>query len=642
MGAAKVEKISRYEILDVIGVSMGVVYKARDTTLGRLVAIKEMKRNCDNSYTQRFIREAQSTAKLQHKNIVCVHDFGEDDGTPFLVMEYLPGQNLEDIIKKPLRQVPLIEKLDYIIQACDGLQFAHDRAVVHRDIKPSNLMVSDFGQVKIVDFGIAHIADENMTLEGEFIGTPNYMSPEQFNCSHVDCRTDIFSTGVVLYQLLTNVLPFEGKDRCSIRFKVINEPPPSLQKFLRDYWADLDKIMEHALAKDPCHRYQTAGDLGSSLFKLQEKIKNDSLEVARGKIRHSEFDEAERIARSIIKIDHQNTLANEILAEIQRLKGDPDGTLIAAPEDIRCPLSKTKEGWPGTPTKEIKIERIAINVPDRADDPVPRNWWKIVRVPLSLLIIVALAALAVSVVVAAPRESRLSDPAGDMVLVPGGSFIFGADVPGSPHRKETRFLPTFYIDETEVSNASYKQFCADTHRTCLKIVYESSPDLPATGVSFDDASDFAKWAGKRLPTEEEWEKAARGSDGRIYPWGNSEWAGEVPNELQPVHSPGNGPSPVHALNMAGNAFEWTATLYQPTPEELETARQMAGPAATQSDWHVTKGGSFVGKPDKLLWFPSYMRSGSPSGLHLKQLGFRCVRYAKPVGLIRTIRERLKP
>ena len=219
-------KIGKYDVVDVIGRGgMGVVYRAKDQQLGRLVAIKMMTASIgeDPELVQRFFREARSTASLQHPNIVTVYELGDYSGNPYLAMEYLEGCSLDAILTagQPLN---LVEKLGILVEVCQGLGYAHQRQVIHRDIKPGNIMVLPNGAVKLVDFGIAHIIGKKVTLPGQVIGSFNYMSPEQINSKPLDARTDIFSAGIVLYQLLSNSLPFEAPNTAATLFG--NRPRP--------------------------------------------------------------------------------------------------------------------------------------------------------------------------------------------------------------------------------------------------------------------------------------------------------------------------------------------------------------------------------------------------------------------------------
>jgi len=275
MGQNTLTKIGKYEVIEIIGKGgMGVVYKAMDNLIERLVAIKMMTGGFAENpdLLKRFYREAKSTGMLQHPNIVIVYELGDHEGSPYLVMEYLEGEPLDKIITTR-RDVSMVEKLGYMIQCCSGLGYAHQRGIVHRDIKPANLMVLKDGNCKLVDFGIARIADNSMTRTGQVVGTISYMSPEQINAQVVDGRTDIFSAGVMLYELLTGALPFDSKDTASTLLKIIHEDPPPLKNYIQNYPPDLDEVMKKALAKDREDRYATADDFAFDLSRVQEQLK---------------------------------------------------------------------------------------------------------------------------------------------------------------------------------------------------------------------------------------------------------------------------------------------------------------------------------------------------------------------------------
>ncbi len=329
----RTKKIGKYEILDILGRGgMGVVYKAVDPSIGRLVAIKRITGNFadDPKFLKRFYREAKSTGSLQHQNIVIVHDLGDCDGTPFLVMEFLEGESLDVIIRQE-RPLSMMEKLNYIIQVCNGLQYAHERNIVHRDIKPANLMVLNNGNVKIVDFGIARIEDDmHMTMPSQVLGTFHYMSKEQINNEPLDGRTDIYSTAVVLYQLLTFHLPFNGKDTGSTLLKIINDPPPPLSEYLKSYPPELDAIMQRALAKSRDERYQTAEEFALDLMQVQEQfrveIAAEYLKGAEDALQRGELTKAQEQCREILRFERQGTRtgiplheAKQLLQQVQQL-----------------------------------------------------------------------------------------------------------------------------------------------------------------------------------------------------------------------------------------------------------------------------------------------------------------------------------
>src|SRR5579862_1050677 len=318
------KKLGKYDVLDVIGRGgMGVIYKAVDPGIGRVVAIKMMTGAFleNPELLQRFYREAQSAGKLQHPNIVTIYDLGVQDGNPYLVMEFLEGESLENVIRTH-RAISLEEKLDIVIQVCEGVGYAHQRQIIHRDIKPANVMLLQDRRVKIVDFGIARVGNDGMTRPGQIMGSIHYMSPEQINVGSVDARSDIFSIGVLLYQLLTGKLPFEGKDTGDTLLKILHEPPPPLSQFLTDYPAELDEIIERVLAKDRELRFQAAEDLAFDLTHIQERLRREraaeylkSAEEARAA---GQLSRAKEQLLQVLKIDRQDARANTLLRELQQ------------------------------------------------------------------------------------------------------------------------------------------------------------------------------------------------------------------------------------------------------------------------------------------------------------------------------------
>ncbi len=319
------KKLGKYDVLDVVGRGgMGIVYKAIDPGIGRLVAIKMMTAGFadDPDLLKRFYREAQSAGKLQHPNIVTIYDLGDQDGNPYMVMQFLEGESLDSIIASR-RPVSLEQKLNTVIQVCNGLSYAHQHNVIHRDIKPANVMVLKDLTVKIVDFGIARIGNENVTRPGQLMGSVPYMSPEQIkDKAYVDARTDIFSVGVLLYQFLTNALPFDGKDMGAILLKIIHDAPPLLKTYLPAYPAELDAIIALALAKNPEERYATADHLAFDLTRVQEELKRDMvveyLKSVDSLVAEAQWNQAKEQILQILRIDRQNSRASELLRKVEQ------------------------------------------------------------------------------------------------------------------------------------------------------------------------------------------------------------------------------------------------------------------------------------------------------------------------------------
>jgi hypothetical protein len=319
---ARPARIGKYDVTGVIGRGgMGIVYRATDPRIGRPVAIKVLTGffSEDSELLARFYREAKSTGSLQHQNIVTVYELGDQDGFPYLVMEYLEGESLDSIIasRKPLS---ISEKLGIMIRVCDGLSFAHERGIIHRDIKPANIVVLTSGAVKIVDFGIAQVGNKRLTRTGQVVGSINYMSPEQLNDTvELDARTDVYSAGVVLFQLLTGVLPFEGRDTSSTLLKIVRDPPPPLNKFITLFPPELETISQKALMKDRDQRYASAEDLAFDLTRLRQQLNQqllaEHLQKAVAAMQREDFESARQDLLQALRVDPQNGQAKQLMRE---------------------------------------------------------------------------------------------------------------------------------------------------------------------------------------------------------------------------------------------------------------------------------------------------------------------------------------
>lgn len=274
------KKIGKYEIIEELGKGgMGVVYKAWDPNISRTVAIKVILEKAleITEVKERFLREAQTAGNLHHENITVVYDMGEEDGQPYIVMEYLEGVELREIIREK-KEIKLEQKIEYAIQMCKGLQKAHDHDIIHRDIKPENIHVQKDGKLKIMDFGIARPVSSTLTVTGVTIGTPYYMSPEQLKGFKVGKVADIFSFGAVFYELLTYKRPFEGETIESVMYKILQEEPEELK--LEDVCCkDLQVILSKCLAKQSEDRYADFKKIIVDLNKLLGKIQTAGMSV---------------------------------------------------------------------------------------------------------------------------------------------------------------------------------------------------------------------------------------------------------------------------------------------------------------------------------------------------------------------------
>jgi serine/threonine-protein kinase len=323
----EVTRIGKYEILDVLGRGgMGVVYRGIDKQIGREVAIKTLTQGFlrDANMLARFYEEGRRTGRLNHPNIVTVYDLGDDNGTPYIVMECVEGEPLDRMIRSGM-QPSLPERLRILVEVCSALGYAHRNNVIHRDVKPANIFVQPDGTAKLLDFGIARLEkrdqDNNLTQTGNLIGTVPYMAPERLRNEDVDGRSDIFAAGVVLFQLMAGQLPFSGADNVLME-KIMNEPHPRLSSIRQDLPASLEPILDRALAKSLDDRYpaaeEMAADLTAVIAELQQDQVLELLPEAQRLMEAGEFPRARAVLHQLLKIDSKHVEARAMLGEIQR------------------------------------------------------------------------------------------------------------------------------------------------------------------------------------------------------------------------------------------------------------------------------------------------------------------------------------
>ena len=288
----KGQKINdRYEIIRSIGEGgMANVYLGYDTILDRNVAIKILRGDLSNDekFVRRFQREALSASSLSHPNIVEMYDVGEDDGLYYIVMEYVEGKTLKQLLKKR-GSLTLSEAIDIMLQLTDGMAHAHDSYIIHRDLKPQNIMIQDDGQIKITDFGIAMALNSTqLTQTNSVMGSVHYLPPEQANGSGSTLKSDIYSMGILMYELLTGKLPYKGENAVEIALKHLKEPLPSIRDEIPDIPQSVENVILRATAKNPKNRYNDAREM---LEDLKTVMDDSRINEPRYEFKYEEFDD---------------------------------------------------------------------------------------------------------------------------------------------------------------------------------------------------------------------------------------------------------------------------------------------------------------------------------------------------------------
>jgi formylglycine-generating enzyme required for sulfatase activity/tRNA A-37 threonylcarbamoyl transferase component Bud32 len=565
-------RIGKYELQELLGGGMSRVYRARDTVIGRTVVVKILTEQAarDPEAKARFLREAQVAGNLAHDNVISVYDFGEDQGKPYMVMEFLRGDDLRSLIKSG-RVGDLHFRVRIALQIARALEYIHSHKIIHRDIKPENIQLTATGVVKLMDFGIAKAEDTQLTRPGFTLGTPFYMAPEQVRGLAITNRVDIYAFGVLFFELLTGARAIEGDTVERIFYEILYKPLDLKPLETNGVPAHLSELVARCTAKDPAQRPPGFTEVCSALDRA---------------LRHLERGAASRSDTQAIK-----------------------ATRPAPPAGAPVPVAHTPPPAPAQPSAPVARTR-----PD----------WSILLAAAGLVMV--LAALWLYFNKPAPhRPALLATPTGEMVLVHGGPFLSGAD-------KRTISLPAFYIDKTEVTNAAYERFCQERGLLLPEGFPKDRPDYPVVNISYLDAEAFAAWARKRLPTALEWEKAARGADGRLYPWGDERDPKRAnvrdnPDQSQPDLMPANslpqGASPFNVLNALGNVWEFVDERRSPSPATIKAFEDLLNPAPTASEpWYGIRGGAY----DLPLLETGLWDSGTVPARHRAfNIGFRCAK-----------------
>jgi eukaryotic-like serine/threonine-protein kinase len=401
------EKIGKYQIVGKIGHgAMGEVFKAHDPLLNRLIAVKTIagSASAEGDARKRFLREAQSAARLNHPNIITVFDLGEDQGRIYMAMELLEGTDLRELINTR-SATDLGQKIDFMEQVCDGLAYAHAKQVVHRDLKPGNIHVQPSGQVKIMDFGLARLGASEMTATGTVMGTPNYMSPEQVRGEKADARSDIFSLGAVFYELLTSHKAFDADSIHAVLFQVLEHDPPPVRHWAADVPEILVEVVRRALEKDPARRFQDAGQMREAVHIARQVFAGEIDEEA-GLAALHDVGSAEATVIGLAGAGDATVITTDPAAPAADISTDATRARKAASIVKGRTTSRPGSSRPGRPMTARPGSRApALPV------PAPRASRLPVLLGAGVLVLVLLGGLAVLVLRPAPAPAPTAPPA---------------------------------------------------------------------------------------------------------------------------------------------------------------------------------------------------------------------------------------
>ena len=654
------KQLGQYRVLGPLGEGgMAAVYRAYEPGLDREVALKVLPRHFagDPEFSARFQREAKVIARLQHVHILPVHDFGQEDDYTFIVMPYIEAGTLADWLHgDPL---PLPQILKIIAQVGDALSYAHQRGIVHRDIKPSNILIDDRGNCLLTDFGVAKMVEATvqLTQTGAIIGTPAYMSPEQIMGTPVDGRSDLYSLGIILFEMATGKQPYRAETPPAVFVKVLHDPLPMPRSLNPDLPESVERVILKALSRQPTSRFQTATDLLEALEQAIQETTRPADRLVEERPPRPTLAEEPSAARAMPAVPPAPAPASVRPAPPQSQADAAKGGsslpglgwavaglgglgVIAAIAVLGFFLIRFLAGRgniPATPATE----------PAATQEPSPQ------------------VAVEPSIAASSPTPPVLSSPSLEprpvlgstqvsptdgmfLIYVPAGDFRMGAaasdpDASDSEKPQHGVHLDGYWIDRTEVTNRIYR-LCVNTG-VCRppepRLTFDDPEhvDHPVAWVNWVQAQGYCGWAGRRLPTEAEWEKAARGTDARPFPWGSSgpgsqllnfadfnlkeDWADQSVDDGYETTAPAgrypSGTSPYGAMDMAGNVWEWVSDWFNPGYYLDSPGQNPAGPEAA-SGAHTVRGGSFLSNVRNVR---TTYRYGYSPDTTAADLGFRC-------------------
>ncbi len=617
------KQIDRYRIIERLGKGgMAVVYKAYDVRLEREVALKLIRTEAipqeqHDRLLKRFEREAKAMARFAHPNIVSVHDYGEVDGRPYLVMAYLPGSTLKARIDGPM---PVKEALKIVIPIADALAYAHELGVVHRDVKPSNILFTPGGVPVLTDFGIAKIlkTDEaTLTGTGLGVGTPEYMAPEQWQGKASEA-TDQYALGVVLYELLTGEKPYTADTPVAIALKQATEPLPRPSSKVKGISESLEQVLYKVLAKEPGDRYADMAAFQMALTVANVETVERTAAKPEASARPQPAPTAQSEGATVDDLETPRSSA-EVMGQLEVGKKSKTG-LIWIVGAVVVSIVLLVVLWPRAGKEVPELANVFTDKPtenDKSESTTEQPSVTVTFTPESTA--TTRPTLTATLGIGSTKINAVDGA--EMVYVPAGEFLMGNDNGYSLDERPQHvvYLDSYWIYKYEVTNQQYRA-CIEANICSGSFDIYLENQKPAIHISWNEAETYCLWVGGDLPSEAEWEKAARGTDGRVYPWGddrpNCKYAQVVdcPGEIVPVGSFPDGASPYGALDMVGNVSEWVADWYEKNYYWSSPQENPKGP--TTGVYKVIRGGSWDSWGNQ-----TYSRDSSRS--RLNNVGFRC-------------------
>jgi len=617
------DTVGPYRILEPIGAGgMAEVFKAYQPSMERYVAIKLILPRFaqEATFLKRFQREARAVSRLEHAHILPVYDYGESEGRPYLVMRYMSAGTLKDRLSQGSMSSSEVNRV--IGQVGSALDYAHRMGIIHRDVKPSNVLVDDEGNTYLTDFGLAKMMEASVQLTGTGvgIGTPAYMSPEQGRGETVDSRTDVYSLGVMLYEMVLGRRPYHANTPLAVVYKHIHEPLPLPRALRPDLPEGVERVILRALAKSPSDRFRTAGEMVQALDAAVRSA--EAPEAARPAVT--------RPARPVVQWRRVALWAAPVvlvlLAVILAVWRPWARPRTAAVETVVAEKLEAATMPPSTPfLRPPSPEATATPAIVLAASATPRPTnTRQATAPTELTSNPLVLELAPGI------QMKL-------VRVPAGEFLMGsADDDDMAEADElpqhSVYLDEFYIGRYEVTSAQFRAFVQATGYSEWRDIWDGA-DHPVVSVRWEDAAAFCRWASEvsgrevRLPTEAEWEKAARGTDGRRYPWGNEppdasrcNFSSNVMDTRAVGHHSPAGNSPYGCADMAGNVWEWVNDWYDAEYYGRSPSGNPPGPESGSNG--VLRGGGFINDARDVR---AASRFEEPRGIRFAIAGFRiCV------------------